>query len=156
MHNKSALDAPPKPIIEKIRIRAMIPSDFNYIINSWLKNYKYSGLMVSRMRDKEYYPAYGPIIERLMKRCDVYVACLREDEDVVIGYLAIERKSECDIIHYILIKELWQKMGVGRYLLQAADPKPNCCFITHWTNPVQSLINKFSVIYNPFLVWESP
>jgi hypothetical protein len=149
---EQALSAPPKPRIDDlIRIRTMKASDFNFIINSWLKTYKYSGPHVRRMLDSEYYPAYGPVVETLINRSDVYIACLREDPDVIVGYLAIENKQSHDIIHFALVKELWQKMGVGKYLLTAANPK-GLTYFTHWTSPVLSLVNKYNFIFNPFKI----
>lgn len=138
-------------IQDKVRIRPMVDSDFNFIINSWLKTYKYSGPHVKRMLDRVYYEFYEPKVKDLIKRSDVYVACLREEPEVIVGYLAIERKDEHDIIHFCLVKDLWQKIGVARYLLEAAAPV-HPTFFTHWTSPMQSLINKIDFVYNPFLI----
>lgn len=131
----------------------MRSTDFNYVISSWLKTFKYSGPHVRRMRDQDYYLAYEPIIKRLITKSDVYVASLREEPDVIVGYLAIERHQDYDVIHFTLVKDLWQKMGVGRYLIEAVEPKFTTYF-THWTSPIQSLINKIPFIYNPFLIHE--
>lgn len=140
------------PLIDIIQIRPMRPeTDFNYIINSWLKTYKYSGPAVRRMRDKEYYEFYEPMVKAMIKRSDVYVASLREDPDVIVGYLAIERKDHSDIIHFTLIKDRWQKIGVATYLIKAAEPKLSTYF-THWTAPIDSLINKIPFTYHPFLI----
>jgi hypothetical protein len=147
-----ALEAPTKPVLDDlIRIRAMKPSDFNFVINSWLKTYKYSGPHVRRMLDSEYYPAYGPVVESLIKRSDVYIAALREDTDVIIGYLALEPHANEDIIHFALVKDVWQKKGIGKLLLTAANPKRKTYF-THWTSPVQSLVTKYDFIYHPFKI----
>lgn len=136
---------------ETILIRPMKDSDFNYVINSWLKTYKYSGPSVRRMRDQDYYPAYEPIVKRLIQSSDVYIASLREEPDVIAGYLSIERHTNHDIIHFLLIKDLWQKMGIARYLIQASDPK-HTTYFTHWTSPIESLIHKIPFHYQPFLI----
>lgn len=128
----------------------MSPSDFNYVISAWLKSFKYSGTTVQRMRDTVYFATYEPIVKRLIKQSDVYVACLREEPEVIVGYLAIERKHDSDIIHFVQVKDLWQKMGVATYLLEAAKPATTTYF-THWTNPIDSLVNKYPFIFNPFL-----
>lgn len=103
------------------------------------------------MLDSVYYETYEPIVKAMIKASDVYVACLREDQDVVVGYLAIERVTDHDIIHFTLVKDLWQKMGVATYLIEAADPRPRAYF-THWTKPIESLINKINYVYQPFLI----
>lgn len=148
---ENTLDAPTKDTIDqKIKIRAMRDSDFNFIINSWLKTYKYSGPHVRRMLDSLYYEYYEPKVKELIRRSDIYIACLREDEDVIVGYLAIEPKETFDVIHFVLVKDLWQRMGIGHHLLCAAAPKLKTYF-SHWTSPMQSLVNKYPFVYNPFL-----
>lgn len=149
------LDAPKEPMIEKVRIRTMQDKDFNFIINSWLKSYKYSGSAVRRMRDSDYYIAYEPIVKVLIQRSDIYVACLREEPEVILGYIAVEpaEVGTTDVIHYLLVKDLWQRIGIGKYLLQAADPGPQSYF-THWTSPMDSLANKITYRYNPFLIYQ--
>lgn len=129
----------------------MTPEDLNFILNSWLKTYKYSGPHVRRMRDNEYYESYEPIVKQLIKRSDVFIASLREETEIIVGYLVIERTRQHDIIHFTLVKDLWQKMRVASYLIEAAEPKSKTYF-THWTSPMQSLINKIGYIYNPFLI----
>lgn len=129
----------------------MRQSDFNFVIASWLKTFKATGSGFKQMRDSEYFETYEPIVKDLIKRSDIFIACLREEQDAVVGFLAIERKEERDVLHYILVKDIWKRMGIGRYLLKAADPRPQTRF-THWTSPVQSLLNKFpQFIYNPML-----
>jgi hypothetical protein len=153
--DETTLEAPPKPMLDKIRIRAMQPSDFNYVINSWLKTFKYTGPSVQRIRDYEYYQSYEPIVKSLIKRSDVFIACLREEPEIIIGYLAIERQQDLDLIHFVQVKNLWQNIGIGRYLLQAAHPQL-ITYFTHWTNPVDSLVNKFNFTYNPYLIFKEP
>lgn len=138
-------------IREKVRIRKSTDADFNFIISSWLKTYKYSGPHVRKMLDRIYYEAYEPIVKDLIKRSDIYVACLREDPDVIVGYLALERSQDKDVIHFCLIKDLWQKMGVATYLAHAAQPK-EITYFTHWTNPIESIVNKIPYLYQPFLI----
>lgn len=137
---------------EKIKIRPMADGDTAFVMSSWLKNYKYSGLAVSRMRDSEYFTSYQPIVEKLVTISDIYVASLREDTDVIIGYLAIQRLTESDIIHYIFVKEHWRKVGIARLLINAAAPKSTTYF-THWTDPMNSLSSKNPhFIYNPLKI----
>lgn len=138
-------------IKDKVKVRPMGDADFNFIINSWLKTYKYSGPAVKRMLDRVYFETYEPIVKTLIRRSDVYVACLRDDPEIIVGYLAIERTKNHDVIHFCLVKDLWQKMGVATYLIEAADPRPDTYF-THWTNPIQSIINKVTYLFNPFLI----
>ena len=138
-------------IKDKIKIRPMTEGDFNFVISSWLKSYKYSGTAVRRMIDRVYYDAYEPIVKSLIKRSDVYIACLRSDPDAIVGYLAIERVEDHDIIHYCNIRDIWQKMGIASYLIEAAQPQ-NMTYFTHWTSPIQSLIHKIPYVYQPFLI----
>lgn len=145
---KETLAAPPK-LQELIKVRAVRDTDVNFILNSWLKTYKYSGQSVRRVPDSIYFAHYEPLLKKIIKRSDVYVAALREDEDVIVGYLVIERKAELDFLHWLLVKDLWQRMGVGSLLLRAAEPKVKTRF-THWTNPIDSLANKFPFAYDPF------
>lgn len=138
-------------MIDLIQIRVMKDEDLNFVISSWLKSYRYS-TDIQRVRDSEYYDTYQTLVKSMIKRSDVYVACLREDEDVLVGYLAIERK-DFDIIHYVFVKDLWRKIGVAKYLLRAAEPRSGTKF-THWTSPIESISNKYEhFIFNPFLIY---
>lgn len=138
----------PPTIKETLKIRPMDEGDFNFVINSWLKTYKYSGPF-KRVADRIYFDHYEPKVKTLIKKSDVYIACLKEDPAVIIGYLAIERKGS-DIIHFCLVKDLWQKMGVAKYLLETAEPSRHASY-THWTDPMNSLSNKVTYTFNPFL-----
>lgn len=129
----------------------MKASDLNFILSSWLKTYKYSGPTVRRMFDRVYYEVYEPKVKELIKRSDVYIASLREDEDVIVGYLAIERLTDRDIIHFCAVKDSWQKMGIARQLIDAARPQPST-YYTHWTSPMVSLSHKIPYIFQPFLI----
>jgi len=129
----------------------MRDTDLNFVLNSWLKTFKYSGQSVKRVRDSLYYEFYEPLVKRLVAASDVYIACLRDDEDVVVGYLAIERRDDFDVIHFMAVKQPFQRMGVGHFLLRAAEPRQRT-FFTHWTEPCNSLVNKFPFTFNPFLL----
>lgn len=66
-----------------------------------------------------------------------------EDEDQYLGFIA----SEGDVIHFIYVKEVFRKLGIGRMLWEAAG-KPKT--YTHNIKNTKNLIDR-SFVFNPYL-----
>lgn len=99
----------------------MRADDRNYILSSWTRSY------AGRAREaREYatldafYEDYGPIVSALLDRSRVLVAALKEDPDIIVGWLAIEDET----LHYALVKPRWRKLGVARWMLSELAEVP--------------------------------
>jgi GNAT superfamily N-acetyltransferase len=125
----------------------MRQSDFNFIMHTWLHSYKESGATVRYMPEKEYFETYRPMLMNKLNNAVTHVACLKDDQDVILGYLTYEYN---EVVHYIFVKDSWRRLGIMKMLLKSIDLLDTVYF-THWTRPVNALILSFPKwIYNPF------
>lgn len=133
-----------------ITIRPVRDTDINFILSTWLREYKQSDIC-RRMRDREYFDSYEPMIKEVLARSSPLIACFSSDEDVIAGYLVREYQSDANCIHFAFTKDSLRKMGIFKSLIKEANFTGGVYF-THWTSPVNSLINKYDFIYNPWRI----
>lgn len=93
-------------------LREMVADDRNYVLSSWLRSYS-EGPEFRSIARPVYFALYEPVVQRLISRSYVYVACLPDARDVVLGWAAIEK----DALHYVLVKPRWRGNGIMRKLL---------------------------------------
>ncbi len=137
-----------------VAFRDAIEGDLNYIISSWLKNYRKSPRTWDIESDLFYDGKRGhkAVVLSLLSRCKVVIACHREETDQIYGWVCHEE----DAIHYIHVKEVYQRMGIGRALLEMARfdlDKP--IVVSHWHKPCDRYNNRLDLRYNPYLLMES-
>lgn len=139
--------------MDQIKIRAVKETDREFIFASWLKNYKGTSEFAKRIKNDIYFNWHHKIIENIIRRptTQIMVATLPEEEDVILGYIVYE--PAIPVIHYCLVKNEWQKLGIAKALLKFAKIE-SPVFFTHWTNPMNSLIHKRTIrlIYDPYRI----
>ena len=87
---------------------------------------------------------YKLVVDRLLNTNNVVIACLKDNEDVIVGYSVLS--PDFLTIHWVYVKKRWRKQGLGRMLL----PKYPTTF-THFTTLGLELSKKFNNIqFNPF------
>lgn len=125
----------------QILIRTAIPSDVNFILNSWLKSWrvcKHSGVI----GNNKYYEVTKDVIENLIARgAELKVACLFSDENHILGWICIERiKTGQSVVHYLYIKDPYLTMGVPEALTNLV---PDTGFYTFKFNQVREFLPKY-------------
>ncbi len=119
------MSAPPLPLT----LRAMREGDRNFILSSWLRSYVGKGPDRADYDDaRDMYADYAPVIRDLLARSTVLVACLADEPSSVVAWLAVEH----DVIHYVLVKPRWRRLGVARWLLEDLSTTRAC--YTHTTS----------------------
>lgn len=140
-------------LTESIEVRAYQESqDKAFIYSTWLKNYKHSSYFAKRIRPVTYFKGHHIVIDHLLKKpsTNVIIACPKGDQETILGYLAYEI-LEKPVVHFTFIKDAFRKMGIARALFEAAAIDPNKICFTHWTHPVDELIQKYpDMIYDPY------
>lgn len=127
-----------------IAIRPLDPrGDTGFIIETWLKGLRFSNTWFERIDHEAYFKNYLGIIKSILGRPSVttYVACLKDDPDVIIGYAV----TEPQILHWVFVRKDWRRAGIARDLIPK-DTKT----ITHLTKLGLELKPDF-VSFNPFL-----
>jgi GNAT superfamily N-acetyltransferase len=127
-------------------IRDYKESDKAFVLATFLRGLYYGDSWFSLMPKDVFMKNYKPIIEALVARNFVKVACLIEDPDVIIGYSILSQDFQ--VIHWVFVKKAFRGMGIGKRLihkfLKAA---------THLTKTGKSLLTKYETcIFNPFAV----
>ncbi len=128
---------------ELIAIRPPLPSDENFLFDTWLNALRYGNEWFEEINEKQYYKAYREIIRAILARAHIQIACLKSDPDVILAYSI----SEGPALHFLYTKEAWRGIGLANDLL----PK-DFQVVTHLTKVGRSIIRKKfpNVIFNPF------
>lgn len=113
---------------KQLYIRTEMPSDINFILNSWLKSYRNSK-KTKKMTNDEYYTKQSKLIFELLQSSQIRVACNPEDIKQIFGYIVYEVSG---VVHFAYTKQVYRKFGVLKALLVQANlyNKPIVC--THW------------------------
>lgn len=134
------MDTIPKKSLIKIRDAKI--NDQAFIYSSFLKGLYY-GNDFYRSIDKDIFmKEYKKVLEHLLIKRQCKVACLTDDEDVVIGYSIFES----GILDYVFVKPVWRKIGVAKDLIPVSI---HTC--THITKIGKSLKPK-TWVFNPWSI----
>ena len=135
-----------------INLRTATAEDVPFIFNSWLKSYRNSHfckLVVNEI----YYNEHHKVIERLIKKSKVIVACNRDDENQLYGYIVADEVEGFFALHYIYVKHSFRNMGIGEALLNSFEHDPSVASIySHHTRLCDKLAPKYSMVYHPYLL----
>lgn len=129
--------------MSSVLLRPFKPSDKNFIISTWLKGLLYGCSFYAGVDKEAFYANAGLKTESTLNlnNCQVTVACLAEDEDVVLGYVV----SSSQALHWVFVKKAWRSQGIGRSLLLGP--------FTHYTartSAGDALAAKKGWIFNPW------
>lgn len=101
-----------------VRIREARGDEFNFVRSAWM----HSGIRAERPQDRdELYPVYPRVIDALLARSVVLLAVLEDNEDVYVGFVAGERRTDPrgeTKIHYVYTKHELRGLGVARALVR--------------------------------------
>lgn len=129
----------------------MIQEDRNFILSTWLRSYRNSPF-TKYIPSQLYFDSHQRVIERLWNKpnAKTIVACLDEDQNVILGYLAYDTAA----IHFCYVKETLQGEGIARTLLKHARIDLNeVHHFTHFTKPMETIHVKYRTLrYNPYLL----
>jgi hypothetical protein len=125
-----------------ISIRPGVKADEAMIYSSWLKGLRYGNSWFEQIEQESYFETYHRVINQILHKPDVQVrvACLKEDEDVILGYSV----SEPQLLHWVFVKPDWRRIGLARDLV-AKD----ITTVTHMTK-LGKLCKPDHVNFKPF------
>ena len=128
--------------MSEIKIRLGKPEDIPFINNTWLYSL-YNGSQYSNMEKDTFMREYRQTIGTLMSKpgVTVTVACLQDDENVIVGWAC----WESDILHFIYMKKMWRRNGIHFQLI------PEIKRYTHITRQFLKIKPK-ELVFNPFLI----
>lgn len=105
-----------------VKVRPMRQSDLAWILSSWLGSYHHNArsTVVQSMPSGEFKQRWHRVAEALIARSSVLVACADPDDNLICGWLC----SEPGVLHYVHVKQCFQRFGIARTLLEAAGFSP--------------------------------
>jgi hypothetical protein len=134
-------------MLNLVKVRDYLPEDKNFIYASWLRNLYYSDAGFKDVPKDVFMKNYHDILERILNSTavKVKVACLNDDESVILGYSVLSEISPT--LYWVFVKAAWRRIGIAKSLVPS-DTK----VVTHLTAVGRSLIKKHpGVVYNPFI-----
>lgn len=136
-----------------IRLRSATSADVNFIFSSWLKAYRRSEF-AKEQQNPIYFENQHKLIESLLKRCDVMMACDHNDTAQIYGYSVTEKLEGAFVVHFAYTKETYRKLGVQQLLMTTQGYTLNTpCIYTHRTFKAAKYERDFPVVYNPYVAF---
>lgn len=128
------------------KVRAFKPEDKNFIMATFLRGMYYGDSWFSLMPKDLFMQYYTRVAEALLERNAVMVACLPDDEDVILGYSIIS--FDFTTIHFVFVKSAFRKRGITKQLLPQYPTT-----VTHLTDLGRQLLPRLkNCVFNPFAI----
>lgn len=140
--------------LDEIDIIHAGPEHEAFIYSSWLNVCSTRAEWARRVGAKRFFKMHHLVIERLFHRGAIFlVAAMREDPNVLFGYLVAEREiAECPVIHFCYVKSTFRELGIANLLVRALDWDLNKCFYSHTVSDMNWMLSKFpGMKYYPYL-----
>ena len=127
-------------------IRDLRPDDLNFILATWLRGLYYGCAWFSQIPKDIFMSNYRPVIEAILLNGTTRVACLKDDQDVILGYSVCGREDS--VLHWTFVKSSWRGIGVARSLIP-----PSVKIVTHLTKIGSGFLRSHpAIVFNPFLI----
>lgn len=129
--------------------------DAPLVFNSWCSGVrgKYPLSNVDSGSFKEFHRLV--LLESLVERCGVRIACSVEDRDFVFGWCVSELVGDTYVVHFVYVKEIFRGFGIAKSLLMDNEEyrESRKSFFTFKT-PSSSMVKKvIDAKYDPYRVF---
>jgi hypothetical protein len=138
-------------VADMVLIRHAEKPEANLIFATWVKSYR-GAQPVKLVPRAVYDDGQHRLIERLLKRAPVLVACNSETPEQVFAWLAYERFGPLLVVHYVYTKHVFRRMGLASRLLEQAGARGGNVQHTHVTKDGDALMASFGGVFNPYLL----
>lgn len=160
-----------------VGFRPMVEDDRRFIMSSWLRGFHQAGDWPRRLgtdrcpqgvpcgccrfTHRRFFDEHGPVLEKLLARSTVTIACNPADEKQVLGYVVAEQ----GVLHWLFVKapfrwdpeaEAHPRIGTalmeqaGLLVFRGRDYYRTKC--SHWTKQAGRLPWSWGLVYDPFLL----
>ena len=159
---------------QPVLLRAGTPGDIPFILKSWLSSFRHS-YHVRGIEGPVYFAEHRRIVEALIPRCGVLVACDRQDPTMIYAFLVSEVIDKALVVHWVYVRSTFQDFGIGTKLIAEVlkhEPDLVAIIYTHQTKAGRKWAGKMQdrtpflptsdgseirmpVIYNPYLMYRT-
>lgn len=119
--------------VNEITTRAVRPGDLSLILATWKRSYEETA-WGQRFAKWEMYAILNAIMPIVLDKCHIEVACLKEDPDVIIGWIALSKirdhwpgNDAFTELVYGYVKPPFRGLGIFKMLTQRTGLK-DCRF----------------------------
>lgn len=133
-----------------VLIRRADADDAPFVFSYWLRDHFEHSAFARGVTKDTYMRLHHMVVERVIARSVMYVACDAEDPTVCYGFICVEGPT----LHYLFVKRRFRGLGIARRLLSeaglyAAGPK----LFTHLTDTMIQLRKRWPLAeYSPYHV----
>ena len=150
----------------QLMFRPMVQSDRAFFATGWLRSYK-GAPRVRGISSKTYWYFHHRLLERLLARSTVVIACQQGDPDILYGFSCFERLEGSCVLHYLYVKGSRRGEGIGSAILDEtlrASRDPAALVWTHQTKGSVKWLDQYcertgrqglARLYNPYLTDEA-
>lgn len=104
-------------IPKQYALREGLPSDHAFVYATLLRDYRTSDVARTLADDRRhFFEGHHSLVEKLLRRARLDVACGIEDPDVIVGWILWEPALPMRL-HYIYVREPYRRLGVAQDLL---------------------------------------
>jgi GNAT superfamily N-acetyltransferase len=137
---------------EEWTFRLPTGADVPFIYSTWANSMRYSSVLGKSCRNTIFFKEYTKVIDRILSQPDTetLIACFPEQPTVIFGYIVFQGP----IIHYVFVKEAFQKQGIAKSLVAVAGKAFDT--YTHKTFILKHILERFpELTYNPFHLYKT-
>lgn len=106
-----------QPEVAPLKLRPAVPGDVAFLSSTWKQNFWRESPWANRIRWPIFDAGHAPIVQRLLERSKVLVACDPTLEDEIAGYAIFSH--EPNVLHWAYVKPAFRRAGVFAQLLAA-------------------------------------
>lgn len=136
------------------RIRRGEPDDLDCIKGYWLENYRRGSRLASKVPGPIYYRAESKLIDGILTRSHVAIACSTDNDRQVNGFAVAEYLGTIPVLHYVLVKQLFRGFGEAHALLDSLKMRDGFC--THMTKDFEAQAFRRKLLWNPYIIGVNP
>lgn len=136
-----------------ISIREAAPADINFIFDSYKCSVKNDSKLGVLCRASIFNKEFPKVIDQVLAKAKVIVACVDKEPSVILGYLIYEE----DIVHFIFVKKAFWRLRIACMLMSYAfgfEEKPLECSVMTKLGLEIVKSKKLKIDHNPFLLFE--
>src|SRR5690554_1459582 len=99
------------------KVRDSKPSDLNFVLATFLRGVYHGDTYLSEVPRSIFMDNYKVVANKLVNNPNtiIKIACLPEDEDVILGYSILS--ADYSTIHWCYVKAAWRNKGIAKSIV---------------------------------------
>lgn len=127
-------------------VRAANGGDLSFIYSTWMNSYWSDSEGYHGIKGEIFFKDYPLIIDEILSKAKIAIACLPDAPAVILGYLV----AEPPIAHYSFVKSNFRQFGIFKSLVNHLEIKDT---FTHRTGMLSRILKYHkNYNYNPYLL----